>query len=82
MPLYATPSHFPPSPSPAYGPQARAAALEGYSPSYSPSQVPWRHYVHEILKSDIKNEAVNLLKTKGRKFDFSHGEAVNILKIR
>jgi hypothetical protein len=42
--------------------------------------VSWRHSVPRTLKKDIKNEAENLLKTKGRNFEFSHGEAENILK--
>jgi hypothetical protein len=46
-----------------------------------PLSASWRHYVHESLKTDIKNEAVNLLKTNGRKFRFSHGEAATLLKI-
>jgi hypothetical protein len=45
-----------------------------------PSSVSRRHSVHETLKTDVKYEAVNLLKTKSLKFEFSPGEAVNLLQ--
>ena len=32
------------------------------------SSVSWRHYVHETLKMDIKNEAASSLKTKAMEF--------------
>jgi hypothetical protein len=44
-----------------------------------PCSVSWRHCVRQSSKSDIKNEAENLLITKDRKLEFSHGEAENIL---
>ena len=44
------------------------------------SSVSWRHYVHETLKTDTKNEAASLLKTKGRNVKFPDGEAVSLLK--
>jgi hypothetical protein len=95
MQLYATQPCFPPSfsPPPAYGPQARATVRAG-DPSDPgqplifdatahplPTSVSWRHWVHGTLKTDIKNEAEKLLKTKDRNVEFSHGEAENILKI-
>ena len=36
-----------------------------------PTSVSWRHYVHETLKTDIQDEAVTLLKTKGQKVEFT-----------
>ena len=39
-----------------------------------------RHYVWKSSKTDIRNEAENLLKIKGRLRDFLRGEAENILK--
>jgi hypothetical protein len=55
-------------------------ALYATLPHFPPSSsVSWRHYVHEIFKTDIENEAASLLKTKGEKFEFSHGEAASLL---
>jgi hypothetical protein len=79
MPLYPTLTHVPPSfsPSPCVWPaSARHCRLSAWP---IPSSVSWRHSVPETLKSDIKNEAVNLLKTKDWKFEFSRSEAVNAL---
>jgi hypothetical protein len=39
-----------------------------------------RLYVWKTSKTDIKNEAENILKIKGRLSVFSSGEAENILK--
>jgi hypothetical protein len=36
-----------------------------------PSSILLRHYVHETVKTDILNEATILLKTQGRKAQFS-----------
>ena len=54
---------------PVDGPPPRAS--EGYQTSYYPPRFLGRQYVHETLKSDIKNEATRLLKTKGRNTEFS-----------
>ena len=97
MLLYATPAGFPPSFShpPANRPQARAAARASDPPGSGgqplifdatarslPSSVSWRHYVHETLKTDIKDEAVNLLKTKGRKCEFLRWQSRYIIENR
>jgi hypothetical protein len=41
-----------------------------------------RHCVRETLKTDIKNEAASLLKTKDPNFESSRGEADTLLKQR
>ena len=72
MSLYATlpcPASCPPFPLfPEYSPQARRGRLSAW-PLLSP--VLWRHSIPETLKTDIQNEAANLLKTNGRSSDFS-----------
>ena len=70
------PTSFRPSP------RVRSArARRGRLPDLPlPSSVAWRHCVRETLKTGIENEAENLLKTKGRKFELRGGEADNIVK--
>jgi hypothetical protein len=71
MPLYATPPRVPPSlsPSPCIWPaSARRGRLSAWP---LPCSVSWRHSVPGTLKTDIKNEAASLLKTKGRNLEFS-----------
>jgi len=73
MPLYATRPHFQAAFSPphAHDPRARPSARTGYPPGPLSSSVSWRPCVHATPKTDILNEATILLKTKGRKAQFS-----------
>ncbi len=52
------------------------------SPSLRSPQIAWRHYVPRICQNGEKNEAGNILKTKGRKSGFRKNEAENILQTK